>query len=872
MRRILKRFSAFALAALLILFPVPAASAAEGDSSYASAAAEDIYVVPPADHKDGLLKFSDSARVADANGNPLSSGRTASLAALLNDACRAVGAANGDTMTGLNYISYIDLSPSEGTLYDGYTSESDPGAGVAGLDRYYYNNANATRRLEDIQFVPNTAFTGQAKITYYGYYSYTSTDAGGNTITGQRTYSGRIYITVGKQEPGISYSTDGEAVRFSSEDFASYSLAYTGRMFQYITFTLPEAKYGALYYNYLDEAIYDAPVSAGTRYFRSRSPMVGNVYFVPNPDFTPSNGRSESIILPFSGIDIAGNDVTGNLTLTITAYGPGHNTTETATGAFTYEVRPGESVSITRESDFTTLCRNELGSDFTFSRIRLMDLPSSSEGTLYYGSGTTLARTGYDYYSYNIPSLRFEAHYNFAGTVTVPFRGYGTRSGTTRYFDGTLTFVVSTDGGATPLHYTVDPGKRVYFERDDFYSVARMEMSGASLNRIRFTSLPASSAGRLYYLNGSNVLSVSTGTDYSYSTLSNISFLAADGFTDSVTVPFIGYSYANYSSGYVPSNGRTFSGTVTITSTGESTADASEIGGTPSTIVYYSTGPAVALRQSDLANAAASALPGAPVTVTLTRPEAGAGTLCLDFVSLSNYTVLDPRQNYAISDVSRISFLPKAGFSGTTRVNYTVSDAAGNSYADSISFVVTPPVRSSYFSDMANYAWAVPPVDFFRYYGATNGNSRTGFGPTAEMRRGDFILLLSRAFAFPNAGTASFADVPADKYYAAAIASAKSLGVLTGSASDSFYPEYGISRQDAAVYLYRALRRVQTVAPGTAADLSRYRDAGQVSSYAVEALGALVRLGVFQGSYNSLNPTEVLNRAETMKLLYYALT
>ena len=111
-----------------------------------------------------------------------------------------------------------------------------------------------------------------------------------------------------------------------------------------------------------------------------------------------------------------------------------------------------------------------------------------------------------------------------------------------------------------------------------------------------------------------------------------------------------------------------------------------------------------------------------------------------------------------------------------------------------------------------------------------------------------------------NAGTASFADVPADKYYAAAVAGARSLGIVSGSATDNFYPEDGITRQDAALYLYRALRRAAGISPGAASDLASFRDASDVSSYAVEAMGALVRLGVFDGAGENLGDL-VENRA-----------
>ena len=45
-------------------------------------------------------------------------------------------------------------------------------------------------------------------------------------------------------------------------------------------FTLPSSSQGTLYYNYYNGS-YNNPVSAATNYYRSGTPGVGNVCFVP---------------------------------------------------------------------------------------------------------------------------------------------------------------------------------------------------------------------------------------------------------------------------------------------------------------------------------------------------------------------------------------------------------------------------------------------------------------------------------------------------------------------------------------------------------------------------------------------------------------
>lgn len=647
----------------------------------------------------------------------------------------------------------------------------------------------------------------------------------------------------------FTYGSSGEAVRLAADVLANR----VGGAFAYVTFTLPSSAAGTLYYNYIDSDIYEGAVSAGTRYYASGNPSADKIWFAP------AAGYVGAVSISFTAYDGVGGSIgRGTIRITVTDSGAGGTSVSSNTD-ISYTVKDGRSVALST-SDFERLSVSRTGSSLSY--IRFGSLPSY--GTLY-DSAYSYNTSSSNYYvavnrTYSSPgNIRYVADSGYSGTVTVPFVG---RAANGETFDGTVSFVIS-QTTSSPLRYTVDAGRRVYFVAEDF-SDACYAATGYDVNYIRFSSLPSSYNGTLY--NGSTSL-VATNSSYYRSSLGNLNFYAAGDFTSTIIIPFTGYA-----TGYSSSNGRSFSGSITIdASTVRTHGDAASSGSQGSALTYYTTGPAVTLRLSDIQNIA-SALPGVPATFSLTRPDANAGRLCLDFVSLSNNGAFDAARSYPIADVSRVSFLPKAGFSGTERISYTVSDASGNSFHGNIDFVVTPPTRSSYFSDMGGAAWAVPAVDFFRYYGATNGNSGAGFGPTAQMRRGDFILLLSRAFSFAGAGTVSFADVPADKYYAAAIASAKELGVLSGSAADSFRPEDGISRQDAALYLYRALRRVRTVAPGTAADLSAYRDAGDVSSYAMEAMGALIRLGVFSGDYGRLYPTATLTRAETMKILYYALT
>ena len=867
---------AFSLAlALLLLCSVlpPRARAAEDGNPYASSSVAAVIVSPATDT--GHVRFGAAADVGELamrgeDGIDVPVTPVLSVADALNKACQdAFGGA--ETMVKdslkLDYIASVSVPAAQGTLYDGFNNEGDTGAGVAGIQKYYYGDAASNYRISNIRFVPKTSFNGQASIDYYGYYTYKEEETimigdveSKREITRTGSYAGRLYITVGKQEPGISYSTDGEPAQFSAEDFTAYSSAVTGRSFKYVTFRLPSASVGALYYNYISESIYDYPVAQAQRFYPTGTQNVNHVFFVPVKDY------AGEVRIEFSGVDSAEKAFSGEVVIHVTNTGPGHSQ-PSAEGPFVYRVAAGRSVNLT-VAPFEEQVALQLGSGEKFYYFSLASLPPSDSGTLYYdaySSGSShVVAVGR---SYDLPAeMRFAASVGYSGIVSVPIV-ITAESG--KSFDSMLRFVV-TDEGDSPLRYTVEPERRVNLVASDF-SDACYRATGYGLNYLVFDTVPASSTGSLYYLDNTPV--ARTSGRYSLSQLSDVSFLANAGFTGEVSFTFTGYAL-----GYTNRNDRSFRGTVTIVSTAVPQQTPS-IGSTGGPMQYQTWGPAVSLNYLDIYRAAVSSLPGAPATLSLSRPEYGTGQLCFDFVSLSNYTPFDATRAYPLTDAGRISYLPKAGFSGTTQISCTVRDASGNSYTANIRFTVTPPTYSTYYSDMGETSWAVQAVDFFSMYGATNGNSGTGFGPSAAMRRGDFLLLLQRLFVFPAAGTSSYSDVPADKYYAAAVSGAKALGIVTdadvrastGSAS-RFNPEGAITRQDAALYLYRALRRAGKIQPGSAADLARFPDARNVSAAAVEAMGALVRDGVFQGYVSNLLPQRTLSRAETMAILYRAFT
>ena len=79
-----------------------------------------------------------------------------------------------------------------------------------------------------------------------------------------------------------------------------------------------------------------------------------------------------------------------------------------------------------------------------------------------------------------------------------------------------------------------------------------------------------------------------------------------------------------------------------------------------------------------------------------------------------------------------------------------------------------------------------------------------GTNPNAAINRAQMVTMLWRAMGQPAAGgSASFADVPADSYYAQAVAWAVENGITTGTGNGKFSPDNTCTRAQIAVFLYR---------------------------------------------------------------------
>lgn len=178
------------------------------------------------------------------------------------------------------------------------------------------------------------------------------------------------------------------------------------------------------------------------------------------------------------------------------------------------------------------------------------------------------------------------------------------------------------------------------------------------------------------------------------------------------------------------------------------------------------------------------------------------------------------------------------------------------------------------FKDVAADAWFSKAVGFIAARGITTGTGDGLFSPEATLTRGQFIVMLMRAYGIApdNNSSDNFADAGND-YYTPYLAAAKKLGITKGIGDNKYAPNAQISRQDLFTLLYRTLEIIGELPSGSSGKtLKDFSDASSISDYALPAMTSFVSSGIISGAGGKLNPSGISTRAEMAQVLYNLLS
>lgn len=188
---------------------------------------------------------------------------------------------------------------------------------------------------------------------------------------------------------------------------------------------------------------------------------------------------------------------------------------------------------------------------------------------------------------------------------------------------------------------------------------------------------------------------------------------------------------------------------------------------------------------------------------------------------------------------------------------------------------IIPPVviKPSPFKDMSSHSWAADAVSVLYEAGVISGYSTEEFGPANNVTRAEFtklIITLAELVSDEykedvNIEKSMFDDVSEDAWYCAVINKAADMGVVNGNGLN-FNPEATVSREDAAVMLYRFLSQEMEFE-----NEHYFDDEIEFSDYARGPISYMAGEKLINGVGNgTFNAKGVLTRAEAAMLIYNA--
>ena len=176
--------------------------------------------------------------------------------------------------------------------------------------------------------------------------------------------------------------------------------------------------------------------------------------------------------------------------------------------------------------------------------------------------------------------------------------------------------------------------------------------------------------------------------------------------------------------------------------------------------------------------------------------------------------------------------------------------------------------NESPFRDISEDDWFYEDVLFAHEEGLLTGTAKRTFSPYANTTRAMMATVLWRMDGEPETKADSrFTDVAGGQWYSDAVAWADENGIVKGYGTGAFGTNDAVTREQFAAMLYRYARYSGRVIQ-TGNDLTDFKDAGKVSSWAQDAMLWAVHNGIITGKPGKLlDPQGTATRAEIAAML-----
>lgn len=185
--------------------------------------------------------------------------------------------------------------------------------------------------------------------------------------------------------------------------------------------------------------------------------------------------------------------------------------------------------------------------------------------------------------------------------------------------------------------------------------------------------------------------------------------------------------------------------------------------------------------------------------------------------------------------------------------------------------VFTSSAAKTPFSDVKDDYWFANAVAYCYNNKYVTGTSATTFSPSTNLTRAQFVTLLANisgedVSVFKNVDS-GFKDVKNGTWYHNAVTWAANRGYVSGTGEKQFSPNSYVTREQLARIFY-VYSDKQGYNVSTRADLSKYTDAGKISSWAKEQVSWAVSRGIINGmSATTIAPRGNATRAQAAQII-----
>ena len=172
------------------------------------------------------------------------------------------------------------------------------------------------------------------------------------------------------------------------------------------------------------------------------------------------------------------------------------------------------------------------------------------------------------------------------------------------------------------------------------------------------------------------------------------------------------------------------------------------------------------------------------------------------------------------------------------------------------------------YNDVKAGDWYANAVNYVTLTGLMNGTG-DGFSPNLAINRGMMVTVLYRMAGSPEVTAENpFTDVPVDTWYTDAVIWASENDITAGTSDTTFSPTNSLTREQLATFFYRFADFENPDPIEITGDLTGFTDAGQVASYATDAMKWAIGEGLISGTTETtLSPKATATRAQVATIL-----